>query len=854
MQRLRFTTYVTLLAVLAWLPSVTCAEEETGSARLEVSELLVIPRLARGGRVAFSRDPLMHRVITGTWSTPEAGTPFDASQADSPRWERIKANEAGIFNHKALRGGYAVASVTAPSAGVYLLQARGHRFVFVNGVSRGGDVYDAGITKTAVELRQGPNELIMKGGRGRLRLHLEPVTKHPRVFGGLHVSTKDLTLPSLRRGEAGAYQFSIVVSNTSTSWRDPQPMDVEGLTGCTGRGRVDVPMLAPLATIRANGFIRVESMSADAKHATIAVSYPSNNDVVRAAEIKLPIHAGTGHHKRTFLSGIDNSVQLFGVSPAAPGASGAPRPGLVMSCHGAGVNALGQARAYAAKDWCHVVAPTNRRKFGFDWEDWGRLDFFEVKREAERLFRPDPQQVHITGHSMGGHGTWIIGSQFPDQFGAVAPSAGWRDFWSYGGLGLPDVKTRVQGVLDRASNVSRTLLLRDNLRHGGVYVLHGDADDNVPVTQARFMRTQLAEFHPNFVYYEQPGAGHWWGNKCVDWPALFAFLKQNPVPPASTCVSPISFTTVNPAVSHGNQWINIGSQLRSLEPSRVDARISAAESGRHIEISTKNVADLWLTLRTPWRQLHDGWRTDPRGTPWKSGESVLIRIDGESVRATIPEDGMLMLRHPPVLGGGWEVATEAPLDVKTPIRAGPFKEAFRRGFVMVVGTQGTPEENAAALEAARFHADTWKYRGNGRGLIVRDTAFLQLDASDRNVILYGHREMNAAWSKVLPTSCPIDITRGSLRVADRKRTGEDHVGLFVYPRQGSASALVGVIAGTGNPGMRTALRMPIFLSGAGFPDWLIVTPQVLQDPQAGPQGAGFFNRKWQLEPNSAWEE
>ena len=95
-----------------------------------------------------------------------------------------------------------------------------------------------------------------------------------------------------------------------------------------------------------------------------------------------------------------------------------------------------------------------------------------------------------------------------DVAAAIAPSAGWRDFWSY--AVRPDDADDVDPVremVERSSNGSRTLLLEQNLLHGGVYVLHGDRDDNVPVDQARFMRKRLAEFHPNWAYYERPGAG-----------------------------------------------------------------------------------------------------------------------------------------------------------------------------------------------------------------------------------------------------------------------------------------------------------------------------------------------------------
>ena len=110
------------------------------------------------------------------------------------------------------------------------------------------------------------------------------------------------------------------------------------------------------------------------------------------------------------------------------------KPALVLTLHGAGVAALGQVDAYASKAWAHLVAPTNRRRFGFDWEDWGRLDAVEVLEDAQSHLESDPRRVYLTGHSMGGHGVWHLGVTYPDRFAALAPSAGWVSFFSYTGF------------------------------------------------------------------------------------------------------------------------------------------------------------------------------------------------------------------------------------------------------------------------------------------------------------------------------------------------------------------------------------------------------------------------------------
>ena len=60
---------------------------------------------------------------------------------------------------------------------------------------------------------------------------------------------------------------------------------------------------------------------------------------------------------------------------------------------------MGMAGSYAPKTWGTVVAPTNRRPYGFDWEDWGRHDAMEVLALAQAKFETDPRQTYLT-HSM----------------------------------------------------------------------------------------------------------------------------------------------------------------------------------------------------------------------------------------------------------------------------------------------------------------------------------------------------------------------------------------------------------------------------------------------------------------------
>ena len=52
------------------------------------------------------------------------------------------------------------------------------------------------------------------------------------------------------------------------------------------------------------------------------------------------------------------------------------------------------------------------------------MDFFEVWADLARRFRLDPTRVALSGYSMGGYGTYKLGMQWPDLFGAAFTTVG----------------------------------------------------------------------------------------------------------------------------------------------------------------------------------------------------------------------------------------------------------------------------------------------------------------------------------------------------------------------------------------------------------------------------------------------
>lgn len=798
---------------------------------IALRDFLVIGRIVSQGRTAVHVDAVEAQLVSGRWSTPKAGDKITLADGSTRTWEKASAAEDGVLDSQAWTGGYAFTRVEVPAPQAMILEATGPGMVYVNGEPRMGDPYQTGYVRLPVLLFEGANEFLFLYGRGKMKARL--VAAKPAVA----LDVRDATLPDLIAGEKVQTWGAVVVLNATS-----RPMDNLGISASYGQAP---PVLTPIPSIprwsQKKVAFQLQGTAATAGE-TCAVDLKlmkqesSRVQALDTAVVKLRVRQATQTRKRTFISRIDRSVQYYAVNPLQPpplpaaGAKGNTAPALFLSLHGAGVEAIGQADAYNGKSWGYIVAPTNRRPYGFDWEDWGRLDALEVLELAQKQLHTDPQRTYLTGHSMGGHGVWVLGATFPDRFAAIGPSAGWISFSTYGRSNREAQTGAVQEMLMRATAPGDTLTLMRNYSQQGVYILHGGADDNVPVAQARTMNQNLGTFHRDFVFHEQPGAGHWWnisdepGAACVDWPPMFDFFARHAIP-GDASIRQVDFTTANPGISAWSHWVGIEAQIRPLRPSSASIRYDPGH--RRFVGTTDNVARISLRLSQA-----------PPGKP------ILVELDGQKIEGIAWPAGapQIWLKRE---NEKWSATAQPPLLLKGPHRYGPFKEAFRNGILLVYGTRGTDEENDWAFAKARYDAEQFWYRGNGSLTLIPDTQFRAAAEPDRDVILYGNAQTNSAWGQLLSNS-PLQVGRGSIRVDQHEETGENLACLFLRPRPGSNRASVGVVAGSGIAGMRLTDRLAYFTSGVSYPDYIIIGPEVLAQASAGIKVAGFFGIDWSV--------
>ncbi|MEP6701042.1 MAG: alpha/beta hydrolase-fold protein, partial [Bacteroidota bacterium] len=548
----------------------------------------------RYGREAIYTDQLAYQLYTNTLKKPVEGASFGLNERGQDiTWQAVKTDSLHRFRPARGSGGqggfgrggtgYLYLTYTSLAEKVALLNIRGNSGVYFNGELHMGDAYSSGWLYIPVTIKKGLNEIYVRGQFviASLVFPTKPVS----------LNTEDATLPSIvLNNQNNNLVGAVVVLNTSAyTLKNAQLKSMlEGKEVIT-----PLPEIPAYSTRKVSFGFNGEAVKVKGKFSCMLTLLIKNKSVYDTT-VSIEAVDAKDKYSVTFTSNIDGSLQYYAVTPQLP----APKEGsaLFLSVHGAGVEAIGQAKAYQSKDWGTLVAATNRRPRGFNWEDWGRLDALEVLQLAKESFKPDPLRIYLTGHSMGGHGTWFLGATYPDKWAAIGACSGYPTLKGYGsadGLIPENSHSNTEKILLRSSNQSDVIQLATNYKPLGVYVLHGDADKTVSVNYARQMRKVLADFQSDMSYYEYPNGEHWFGDQSVDWKPLFEFFKWHSRLPDSS-VNTVDFVTASPGISASYRWATIQQQLHPLQYSRL--RLNRNKTTKTIVGYTQNIRMLKLNL------------------------------------------------------------------------------------------------------------------------------------------------------------------------------------------------------------------------------------------------------------------
>ena len=816
--------------------------------------------------------PFLSGVRESGWSNLPDDTSYVPKEGDSffsvlatggwVKWEKVEVDSTGwletsypdvkwdtlqdFYGISALfNSGYAYTEIEVPRRSRALAVAKRCGFS-INKQSYAGDIYGHGYVRVPVILDSGVNQIwIRLGGAGddRVFFKLVPVDNDVRLIA------KDATLPDLvyptsladpeeveQRGitmhesfyvdSLGPFLGTIPVSNTTEDWlrNTPHntPCNVQLIVGGGAfiLDTFDLPPIAPMSFYKASFEFALDerlpdSVPGDTLMLPVAVVCGEGQT---DTSIKLRCRRSDQSRKETFISAIDNSVQYYGIMQPENYDPSKEYP-LIFSLHGAGVQAIGLVRAYTQKDWAFVASPTNRRRFGFDWQDWGRLDALEVLEKVKERYPIDEDRIHLTGHSMGGHGVWHVGLTHPDLFASASPGAGWTNHqlyvpWTWQKSILYAEPWQL-AVRDHALRTDNQLARLENASNLPIFILQGGADDNVPAFQARLYAKRLNQLEYNYLYQEVPAKGHWWsddGVACVNWPGMMEFMQKQV---RDSYPEHVYYRTADLSQNNGAYWLWIHTVINRNK----DAIIEGWQEDGNFRIKTTNMDR--FALKLPGEKI---------------GSAFDVQIDDVTLSVP-PDDDSLVFE---IGKKGWQVTNSDSYPLPHP----PIKGAYYEPFILVYGTLSDSASAARLLATARRQAQAWWVRANGRTMIVPDTAVTDEMIERYNLVLYGNADQNAITAGI-EKNLPIRIEGGRFVLADEVLPPEALAALFVYYNPLNPEKKVLVREGIGSDGLKLSGYFSTMYSGAGLPDYVIWSDEVYNKGWGGVIKAGFFTANWE---------
>lgn len=392
---------------------------------------------------------------------------------------------------------------------------------------------------------------------------------------------------------------------------------------------------------------------------------------------------------------------------------------LVVHLHGHGVRPdLQPDEASRSRGAFFRARPTNRGDTYY--EGLGEVSVIELVDYMLRNYPIDKMRVHLTGYSMGGHGTWSMATRYPDRFASVTPFFGYLDY-----------------------------LLPENLMDVPLWNSHGLQDFRVHSGQSDYIVSQLNQHGKDLVYRKYPNSGH--SANGMEVPISWQLDQMNQGRDAA-----FTFTSDHPLRGR-HYWSRI---LQAKDP-HLPSTVTAKVAGQAIRLDTANIVALEIT---------------PTKLPQGSQPTAIV-IDETTipVRWPLPEESMFLCRDE----SGWRsMDTKAGIQVKRrPYTAGGAGNLYTGEPLMVVYGTTADAERTVALKALaemislRCNPDARGYDKrsmvDGGFPLIRDREVTVHDQEQFNLIIVGGPEENSLAASIWP-DLPVVTNDDSIKVADLK--------------------------------------------------------------------------------------
>ena len=334
--------------------------------------------------------------------------------------------------------------------------------------------------------------------------------------------TFDLTAPTV---DDGSYQLTVTVTATSSEEPITKSTPIQIARGVmTAANDVRRKLLMTGAALSANNKADGLRWMAAPEYAVTMIDLANKGainvnqldmkgELANAASLldqlakgENPLQSKRGDFHWAYRSTVDKELQPYRVYVPTTFDPSKTYP-LIVALHGMNGDENGMFTNYGdgiikreaeARGYI-VVCPKGRAPTSMYRGD-AEKDVVDVLAEMKRDYKIDANRVYLMGHSMGGYGTWSVAMAYPDVFAAIAPISGG---------GTPAGLTKIAHIPE--------------------FVVHGDTDPTVNVSQSRAMVEAAKKLGIELQYVEVPGGTH--GSVVVpNIPSIFDWFDSHKKP------------------------------------------------------------------------------------------------------------------------------------------------------------------------------------------------------------------------------------------------------------------------------------------------------------------------------------
>ncbi|MCW5783492.1 MAG: hypothetical protein KIT39_09300 [Nitrospirales bacterium] len=278
---------------------------------------------------------------------------------------------------------------------------------------------------------------------------------------------------------------------------------------------------------------------------------------------------GPQPHRSIRVRGVDAEYALYvppSYSPELPMA-------FILCLHGAGFTGEAYLDRWIPRLGEKYILACPSVTMGAWWTRYGEDLALQVLQEVQKAYHIDPDRIFLTGMSNGGIGTWIIGMHHADRFAGIAPMAS----------GIDDV----------------LFPFVENLVHTPVYVIHGAADQVMPVQLSRDLvkemeRRGIPHHYQEHTWTHPHAGGHFFPKQAL--PELMTWFDAQQREPLPRTISLVRDATHLTPFS----WVRIDmtDQIAAFTENLIDSRDEFITGGVYAKLHARVTAPNKIVVST----------------------------------------------------------------------------------------------------------------------------------------------------------------------------------------------------------------------------------------------------------------